>query len=912
MDRVPDLIVALDPSVMKYCVITVKRRPPMSSNLSLSLATTWLSGQSDNPIADFLTNKPDGSLFLDTKPRITPFSFLYTEQAPKENAVHYNGTATFPLDKVGDLISNLYLVIKTTPLLYMPIRDENITRACCLADLPNEPVSEYLGGLSRLDTQAVWVDYMAYAMLDRATFGVPGAQAVETVTGDSLFLVNDTSRRQDQSFVTTLPDNQGGANNLGNGAQRLYVPLLFSFCKSFRDAFPIRAAHQCQPQVRVDLGPAPFRGDATFFQPPTFDPVACADYAANPGPDILPHQMYERYAELRAGSLSGVVAVSSVFTNASQRLQGDFLPAISLQFQAAGLDPITTTNSSVRANAIKLPRRKTFRFDVSALQNLQEPALVQTGTSAQAYLWDYANTAPLVGFSPVNASSRTAPAEPTSASLRLYGSLPAGAADQQITITYAGMQAYQVTVQDLGSGTAPSTSVDQMPPNAAQSWAGAGMVPIPNVPGGMMGFRIDPYVQGQLQNGDTWNVTVGRRGLPLTFVPSDQPWGDALPADYYEAPAGTTSVMFTYSGALTTDDARLHLDVKSAGSLPGFQFPAWLSTLDNGNILYYHTGSSTPAVLRSALGGTIVGVFSDDLNWDYLRADPGQRVDALSPQTGNTLVATDATGLFHPLFQGMLGRPAVGSFPNGISNLPVYCYNVMDDPTYHEAVYKPVVVGQSLQRFQGPSSTVGGELDKVALSICNIFLGKEESEYKASQPYQQLFGDLQYQQTRLVAGSKGPFRVKINLVGPVKALVFFFRPDDNDMRTGGTHSESYWSWSLTDANKDQDLFEDATLVLNNQALYSPPRDPVFFKHLMPTQFRTSTPRQRCYTMPFNANPDCDNPYGSLNLSLYDSVELVLNFSNGNVLGDTGTLWVYGDTYNVFQIRQGMLGRVFVH
>ena len=52
--------------------------------------------------------------------------------------------------------------------------------------------------------------------------------------------------------------------------------------------------------------------------------------------------------------------------------------------------------------------------------------------------------------------------------------------------------------------------------------------------------------------------------------------------------------------------------------------------------------------------------------------------------------------------------------------------------------------------------------------------------------------------------------------------------------------------------------------------------------------------------------------GSLNLSLYDNVELVLNFSNGNCLTDTGTLWVYAETHNVYQLRQGQLGRVFVH
>ena len=82
--------------------------------------------------------------------------------------------------------------------------------------------------------------------------------------------------------------------------------------------------------------------------------------------------------------------------------------------------------------------------------------------------------------------------------------------------------------------------------------------------------------------------------------------------------------------------------------------------------------------------------------------------------------------------------------------------------------------------------------------------------------------------------------------------------------------------------------------------------------MMPTQYRTSTPRQRCYTIPLSANPDCEGPMGSLNMSLYDSIELVMDYSNGNVLQDTGTLWVYAETWNVMSIRSGQLSRVFVH
>lgn len=882
------------------------------SGFSLGLASTWLSGEQGAPVSDYLCSPPEATLFANPHPRVTPFSFVYTELVPVENNVDYGGTATFKLDKAGDLLCHCYVTINTSPLNYMPIRDESITRACFLADLPPQPVENSLGGLSVLDTQATWVDYMAYAMLDSAQFGNVGVQPIETVTGDYLFMLNDFARRQDQNFASTLPDNEGGSNNLGNGSQTLYVPLLFSFAKKFQDSFPIGAAHQSTQQIKLKLGPAPFRGDSTAFQAPDYDKVTCQEYAAANGADILPHQMYERYAELRAGALGGSVTVSVALSNSAARTQGDFLPIFTLSFATPDTSPFVTSSNAAYANVIKLVRRRTYQFDVSAMQSVSEPAFVQANSTSEVFIWDYANTGSQVQLTLANASTRTGPSQPTAGSLRVYGQLESGAADINVSIQYAGMQAFQVTTQSTAAGAGlAATVVEQMPANAAQSWAGAGLVPVRAAPG-TLGFRIDPYVQGELQTGDTWTFTIGRRALPLTLALSDQPWGATLPSDYYEAPAGTSSVMFTYSGALCDDDARLNLDSKAAGSLSGFQFPSWVATLDNGNILYYHTGSATPAVARTALAGTVVGVFSDNLNWDYLRADPGQRVDAMSSATGNSLVATDATGLFYPLFAGMLGRPAVGSFPQGIANLPVYCYRVVDDPVYHEAVYQPVVVGQSLQRYAGPTSDIGGELTKVALLTNKIFLGDQEGLDTRSKNYQKLYTDLQTQSFRLVAGSTGPVRLRLDLAGPVKALTFFFRPDDYDLRQGGTHSEQYWNWQLTDPNKDQDLFSTATIVLNNQPLYQPAQPPIFFKHLMPTQYRTSTPRQRVYLCPFSANPDCDGPMGFINMSLYSSVELVLEFSNGNVLADTGTLWVYSEAWNVYSIRSGVLNKVFVN
>ena len=211
---------------------------------------------------------------------------------------------------------------------------------------------------------------------------------------------------------------------------------------------------------------------------------------------------------------------------------------------------------------------------------------------------------------------------------------------------------------------------------------------------------------------------------------------------YFEAPPGGNSVMFTYSGNLQTSDTRLNLTSLSNSNLKGFILPTWMSALDNGNALYYSTGQSTPLALQPTLGGVVAGVFSDGLNFDYLLADPGQRVDGVAAGAN---VATDVSGLFAPLFPGKLGMPSVGNFPQGHNTLPVYCYRVLDDSTYHEAVYQLVSQGNTLMRYNGPNTDVGGTITKVSLLTNNIFLDDVHSREVSGGMHKKLYTQTQQQ-----------------------------------------------------------------------------------------------------------------------------------------------------------------------
>lgn len=879
---------------------------------SLQIPKTWINGQlvvddKQESVEQYLTGQEEVRLFQSYRPRAAPYAFVHIEIPCVENRVGYNTQVSFNLDKLGDYLANAYLNIVTAPLLYMPLRDRSVTRACWLADLPEAPVSDYLGGLSRLDTQATWVDYAGYAMLQQATFGPKNAQVTETLTGDYLLLKNDTSRHQDTSFSATLPDTVGGANNLGNNQQAIYVPLLFSWAQRHGDAFPSVAAHYSTPQIKAKIGPAPWRSDATSFQIPGYDSIQQTLYANTNGPDILPHQMYERYAELRAGAWTGVIAVGVLQKNQGALLDGDYVPQLSLVFRSPGVNSLITQNLALSSNVLKLVRRNTVQFDTSALV-FPSTALQSQDGSQTAFVWDYTNASNLVSFSSGTGTPRTGTSQPSSASLRLYGNLQTGYDHVSVTVTYAGMQAFTVTCTTAGAPNSMQSTVAQAV-NSGQTWAGAGIMAMTSVPG-KMGFRIDPVTAGELQINDSWTFLLTNRNVPLNFTISDQPWGAPLPTDYFEAPPGGNSVMFTYSGNLQTSDTRLNLTSLSNANLKGFILPTWMTALDNGNALYYSTGQSTPLALQPTLGGVVAGVFSDGLNFDYLLADPGQRVDGVA---AGAIVATDVSGLFAPLFPGKLGMPSVGSFPQGHSTLPVYCYRVLDDSTYHEAIYQLVSQGNTLMRYNGPSTDVGGTITKVSLLTNNIFLDDVHSREVSAGMHKKLYTQMQQQTFRLIAGDKSPRKLALNFVGPVKALYFFFRPDNDDIyNTDASNTENYWGWQLEDIFQDQDFFSSLSLTLNGKPLFDPPQPPIFFRHLLPTQYLTSTPRQRVYVINFCVSPDSPNPTGSLNTSLYSDVSLTFDYSNGGKLSTSGNLQVYADSWQVWAMRSGNFGALFAN
>ena len=868
-------------------------------------AITWLEAKND--IDELLTPStvlPDVSFFQLKNETHTPFSWVYLESPARESSIDYGQQVTFPLSKIGDLTGPIFLYMKVAPLKYGPVLDASVTRALAAAQLPATPTST-LGGLSQLDLLPTFVDYMSFAITNQVQFNVE-SNSIDTTSGDYTFLNQDQGVDENTSWVYTLPSNQGGTQNVGTlNAQDLYCPLDLWWTRDIRTSLRHNALMYSDGVLKIQLNQAPIRADALSFTNNALDATGQALYAASNGQDVLPEQMYQRYVELRDGAAPASVTVVVKQTNAADAVSNaGYVPALALQFQTGGsADVLTTIDTALSDNVLKLTRRNTFAFHYNQFATVTFPALVNS-SSATCFVWDYLNTAPFITFTPATGTTRPGSATPAAASLRLYGTFTGSWSVAAISIRAQGASVFTVSATFDGAATSSVTQNVVMPaPTGTATFDGCVATTLAPVILGGLFFRIDPSVLSSLLPGDTWACSVTMARLPLDLVLSDQPWGNPLPAAFVEDDAASHTVMFEYTDALASGYSAqaITLDSKTPAQIRGASLPNWLDALDNGNVLYYHTGGATPAAIRGPLGGMILGVPSDNLNFDYQQYDPGANVDVF---TGGYLKGTGPDGLFHPFFPSKAGRPALGLLPNGYATLPVYVYNVTDDPVYNTPIYTPVLNAGGIERFGGTGVGYGGTLDKVSLVSVKYFLGDWEKQQMTRPSFQQLMNYTVSQQAFLQAGDPSGRRIKIQFGGPCKEIVFFFRPTTHEL--GGSESQRYWDWTIGDTvDAATDFFDTCQVLVNGQPLFpsNPAPPPMFFRHTVPCMNHASVPRQSCYTIPFAWCPDKLNPSGSFNLSTVQNVELLFTYP-GNALPVSGTLNIMGRIINVFSIREG--------
>ena len=194
---------------------------------------------------------------------------------------------------------------------------------------------------------------------------------------------------------------------------------------------------------------------------------------------------------------------------------------------------------------------------------------------------------------------------------------------------------------------------------------------------------------------------------------------------------------------------------------------------------------------------------------------------------------------------------------------------------------------------QATAPTSSLSLSNVELWADYIFLDTEERKEFAQKPHEYLIEVTQNQEATVTGTTNNSVRLTFN--HPTKFVTWAIRvpsPSGDDFTdfTNGTLSN----------------VKEAKLRLNGQDRFAA-RDSTYFNYVQPYQHFECKPDLGINVYSFALKPAEHQPSGSCNLSRIDNVNLEVTPVAGF---DTGDLFVYAFSYNVFRVASGMGGLAY--
>jgi hypothetical protein len=180
----------------------------------------------------FTTGDPDVSFWKSSYPRHSPFAMEPKDVEPSAGQVDFGRKVTFDLDRVADLVWQLYLVAEITAL----------NGAATVVDAVNGDANES------------WVDDLGRAMIERVSMDV-GGHEIDELTGEYLHAWEELSKLQENHYGE-LTGKFGVQSALDAAAIRplkMYVPLPFYHTEHPSQALPQVALHLTKVSYEVRL-----------------------------------------------------------------------------------------------------------------------------------------------------------------------------------------------------------------------------------------------------------------------------------------------------------------------------------------------------------------------------------------------------------------------------------------------------------------------------------------------------------------------------------------------------------------------------------------------------------------------------------------------------------------------------------
>jgi hypothetical protein len=189
--------------------------------------------ESKNEFDDYLfTDDIKMSEFKNNYKKITNFSEVPYSFYPT-GSVSWGDRMVFKINKVGDLMSNMYVAI----------------------ELPEINVTQIIGKTEDIVTsnyRVKWQDFIGYTIIEKATLRI-GGQLIQEMTGEYMMCFTDL---YDNTWITSAMcghDNNLISPQLQTFKQFIYVPLRFFNCGNYNSALPVNALRYHEIEVEIKL-----------------------------------------------------------------------------------------------------------------------------------------------------------------------------------------------------------------------------------------------------------------------------------------------------------------------------------------------------------------------------------------------------------------------------------------------------------------------------------------------------------------------------------------------------------------------------------------------------------------------------------------------------------------------------------
>lgn len=179
-----------------------------------------------------------------------------------------------------------------------------------------------------------------------------------------------------------------------------------------------------------------------------------------------------------------------------------------------------------------------------------------------------------------------------------------------------------------------------------------------------------------------------------------------------------------------------------------------------------------------------------------------------------------------------------------------------------------------------------------------IYLDEPILEEFAKQKHVFLIEQIQYNQDEIIPANATSYNTQILFNHPVKEIVF------GCVQQGNIQSNNYFAYSNAEDNTG--LVKEAGLLLDGKARFELLPE-FYYRCIFPDSVHSTIPMKHIYTMPFCLKPEDNQPTGAINMSRFNDISLNLRLAP---TPDPLHLFVYGVSYNILTIHNGMFGVEF--